>query len=466
MKKFWLSFFIILLIVLLPIGGFFVYGECIQQDVYTDTYYAELNDKVTRLSTRENKKIVFIGGSSLIFGLRSEEIEKATGYDVVDFGLYASLGTPIMMRLAEDYIKEGDVVVLAPEINSQTYSDFINQDAILKCFENMSYPINKFSIDENMSFFFHYFKYVIEKGNATIELEPPYDKASFNEYCDIDNEIVKNNIMEKYYDPTQPIEPNASLINDEFVKLVNSYNERITSKKAKLYFSFSPTNILALKDEGLADFDKSLEENLKCPVLGSVKEFTYHQYYFYDTNFHLNRTGSLLHSKNISNLLKEELKIENEYEVEVPDIPLPDNYTTGIVDTVNGMQLLQSYAGGKFNYSLVGLGDELKDVEEFRVPTSVNDIPVLSLGAAFKDMPNLKKVVVPAEVKSITDPPFENCPNCLGLYLEHPRPPKVPAVGLLNGASPNAFIYVQKQYLRAYISGYTWLEYRSVIASY
>ena len=91
MKKFWFNFVIILLIVLLPIGGFFVYGGLIQShSVYSETYYAELKDKVERLKTREGKKIVFIGGSSLIFGLRSEEIEKATGYEVVDFGLYAS----------------------------------------------------------------------------------------------------------------------------------------------------------------------------------------------------------------------------------------------------------------------------------------------------------------------------------------------------------------------------------------
>ena len=74
MKKFLFKFCIILLIVISPLAGFFVYGECIQEDVYQETYYAELKEKVDRLSTRENKKIVFIGGSSLIFGLRSEEI--------------------------------------------------------------------------------------------------------------------------------------------------------------------------------------------------------------------------------------------------------------------------------------------------------------------------------------------------------------------------------------------------------
>ena len=217
MKKFLRSFFIMLFILLLPIGGFFIYGNFIQKDVYGETYYAELKEKVERLKNVEEKKIVFIGGSSLIFGLRSEEIEKSTGYKVIDFGLYASLGTSLMINLAEPYIKKDDVVILAPEINEQTYSNYIGYEAALKCFENMNYPINRFDPNENMKFFFHYFRYVIDKGNAKIELTAPYDKASFNEFGDIDNEIVGNNIMASYYDESQLIEPSKSLLNKEII---------------------------------------------------------------------------------------------------------------------------------------------------------------------------------------------------------------------------------------------------------
>ena len=60
MKKFLISFFTILFILLLPIGGFFIYGNLIQKDVYTETYYAELRDKVERLKMiNHEKKIVF-----------------------------------------------------------------------------------------------------------------------------------------------------------------------------------------------------------------------------------------------------------------------------------------------------------------------------------------------------------------------------------------------------------------------
>ena len=76
---------------------------------------------------------------------------------MIDFGLYASLGTPMMMKIAKDYIKEGDIIVLAPEINKDTYSNYIAYDVALKCYESADYRIGDYSLDENMKFFFNYF---------------------------------------------------------------------------------------------------------------------------------------------------------------------------------------------------------------------------------------------------------------------------------------------------------------------
>ena len=456
-----------LAIILLPIGGFFIYGNLIQKDVYTETYYAELNDKVERLSSRENKKIVFIGGSSLIFGLRSEEIEKATGYDVVDFGLYASLGTPIMMKLAEPYIKKDDVVVIAPEINEQTYSSYIGYEAALKCFENMNYPFGIFSLDENMKFFFHYFKFVVEKGGANIELSAPYDKASFNEYGDIDNPIVSNNQLANYYDSTQPIEPNNSLLDEQFIQEINSLNKRLSKRGATVFFSFSPTNTLALRDDGLEEFEVKLDEKLNCEILGSVKDFTYHQYYFYDTNFHLNRNGSYVHSNKLANLLIEKLGLQSSYEVPTMNAPEPKYYSSDLVETIDGGQYRQVFEDGKMTYSFVGVDNSLKDVKEFTIPSEINGVKVSTYGPTpFKDMPNLEKVTIPSTVLAMMETLFSNCPNCIGVYLEHDKPPLVCSNGLIDGASSNCKIYIHRSVIRNFTSDYTWVNYRSYMVAY
>ena len=467
MKKFWISFCSMLLAIILPIAMVFVYAEAIKRDVYKDTFYAEFTDKVERLSTRENKKIVFVGGSSLIFGLRSEEIEKATGYDVVDFGLYASLGTVFMMKHTEQYINEGDVVVLAPEINSQTYSTYVGYTAALKCFENRNYPITNYTLTENMKFFFNYFRYASDKAFANIELEEPYTKSSFNEYCDIDSAVVDNNKMLEYYDPTQMIKPCTCLLDSDFISDVNKYNSLINKKGAKLYFSFSPTNTLSLINDGVDSFEQSLNEKLECDVLGSVKDFTYHQYYFYDTNFHLNRTGSYLHSKNLAEHLKTALEIENTYEIPTEQPPLPEHFETDIVETIDGVQYQQVYENKTLTYSLVGFADEMKGITSFEFPYDVNGLRVVSYkDRPFKDMPNLTRVIVPESISMMMSPLFSNCPNVTGVYLKHKKAPMVCSTGLVDGASPTCKIYVLKQYLRNFTSNYTWVNYRDILAYY
>ena len=467
MKKFLLTILIMGLLVASPFTAILIYGAY-QESVYQETFYAELPDKIERLKNTEEKKIVFIGGSSLIFGLRSEEIAKATGYEVVDFGLYAAIGTIPMMRLASDYINENDIVILAPEINTQTYSDYIGYSALHKCFEDYKYPLTDFALEENVEFFFHDFPFIFERDGVEVTLEEPYTKSSFNEYGDIDSEVVKNNIMgDSYYDEGQPITFGDELLDKSFIKEVNRFYRKMNRKGAKMYFSLSPSNALAVDSKGLAKFEKSLKEKLDCPILGDVNTFTYHQYYFYDTNFHLNRAGSYLHSKTLSELLRVELSIDNEYVIDVPSMPKPAYYSTGETVVVDDITYAESYLNGAFSYTLTAFGVSKKNITEFRIPETINGAPVNLIGLhAFKDMPNLEKVTIPSTVTMLYESPFENCPNMVGLYLEHSMPIPVRESGLLDGCASTCKIYIKADYYRRFMSDYTWVNYRSVMETY
>ena len=90
--------------------------------VYSNTFVGVLDEKVDRLATVEGKKVVVIGGSSVAFGLDSALMEEHLGMPVVNFGLYAAIGTKAMLDLSLPHIGEGDIVVLAPETDAQTLS--------------------------------------------------------------------------------------------------------------------------------------------------------------------------------------------------------------------------------------------------------------------------------------------------------------------------------------------------------
>lgn len=484
MQKKTLSTIIILSVVTLltvgPIVGIFTYGNNVHK--YEDTFYGELKNKTDRLHSVKGNKIIFIGGSSLAFGLRSDEIEKATGYSVVNYGLYAQLGTKPMMDLAKSSIKENDIVVLAPELNPETYSITMNYDALLKCFENMPNAINSFSYEEKKDFFFNYFPFVFEKANAgEITLEEPYTKDSFNEYCDIKEDAgIDNpdiyygyNILPTYYDENQLIAPSVDYINDDFVNYVNKYNKYVNKKKAKMYFSFSPSNELSIVKDGISDFETLLADKLDCDVLGGVMDFVYHKNYFYDTNFHTNYAGSLKHSYNLATLINEKNNYESEYVIKVPDAPDPLFKEPEVEAEIGMFELEVNSSGGVTLKSVLEEynGVKKEELTEIRVPQTVEidgtnyKINTIRAGA-FNGCTKVKRIILPSTITNIAGSPFTNCPNLTAIYLLATNPPNVSATGLLTGANSKCKIYVLKSAIGAYMSGYAWANYRSKISTF
>jgi hypothetical protein len=76
--------------------------------------YAKVSiDKHERLENMPGKKVVFVGGSSLAYGLDSKTVEQATGYAVVNMGMNAFVGVRFLLDEVDASLKAGDVVVLS-----------------------------------------------------------------------------------------------------------------------------------------------------------------------------------------------------------------------------------------------------------------------------------------------------------------------------------------------------------------
>ena len=88
---------------------------------FGDTFMGELKHKVQLLRETEGKRLILVGGSSVAFGIDSALLQQHfPDYQVVNFGMYAALGTTVMLELSEPYIREGDIVILMPEQQAQT----------------------------------------------------------------------------------------------------------------------------------------------------------------------------------------------------------------------------------------------------------------------------------------------------------------------------------------------------------
>ena len=91
--------------------------------LYAETYLAALPDKAAALKAADSPKVVLVGGSGTAFDTDCALLKEETGLESVNLGLYAGLGTTVMLEMALPDIASGDIVVFSPELNPQTLSD-------------------------------------------------------------------------------------------------------------------------------------------------------------------------------------------------------------------------------------------------------------------------------------------------------------------------------------------------------
>ena len=372
--KITLSVLLSFLILISPIVFVVSYALSLPK-VYSETFYGALNEKYERLNSLEGEKIVVVGGSSVAFGLDSELLERYTGMPVVNFGLYADLGTKMMLDLSLSGISEGDVVILAPELDRQTLSLYFNNESALMALDDDMTMARHLKVKDILSCIGGAWKYAQDKrdrylGNTEISLDAIYRSEYFDEYGDFDYPRSEN-VMKSYYDPNNHIVLDKSEYGkelDEFINYVNDYIKKCTRLGAKVLFSYCPMNELGLSvgsdSEAIAEFDAFLKDNLKCEIISDIGDYILNPGYFFDTNFHLNDTGVKLRTIRLARDLRISEGIMQgslDDEPEAPELPLIDVIYDGEDDPVCVYYELTELPDGSYGVSgLTALGKEQK----------------------------------------------------------------------------------------------------------
>ncbi len=345
---------------------------------YSDTFVGALDEKFERLTSIDEEKIVVVGGSSVAFGLESELIEKYMRMPVVNFGLYAALGTKVMLDLSRKGINEGDIVILSPELDAQTLSLYFNAETVLQ------------ATDDDPSMLFHtdmanwgelassMFSHVSKKCGYLKEGSPNpdgvYNSKNFNEYGDLEY-TREENIMELYYDPNKIITLDESILDDGFFDYLNDYIRYCESRGATVYFSYCPMNSLALADgttnESISDFESELESRLVCKIISYIDDYIMLPEYFYDTNFHLNDAGSLWRTIRLC----EDMLLATDNPTLVtepyPDAPELDTGMITVYEDIIGQEYFTYERLENGNYMITGLTDIGKEQKSLTIPLGV-----------------------------------------------------------------------------------------------
>lgn len=446
--------------------------------VYEDTFVGELAEKYDRLNRIDDDKIVVVGGSSVAFGLDSALIEDELGMEVVNFGLYANLGTKLMMDLSKANINQGDIVILAPEMNSQTLSLYFNSETTMQALDGNLRMLLNIDSGNYESLIGASWKFTCDKlgylvtGNRPMN-EGAYKKQNFNLYGD--------NIYDRPYNEMTGIQNTINLnfktnyidsIHSDFeqyVEYVNEYVAYCEARGAKVYFSFCPMNYAAMSNKNTEDSIKSffiaLCRDLDCKVISNVYDYILDEGYFFDSEFHLNNAGVTIRTVQLIDDIKREM---GDISVTIPvrDLPAAPGYKPYSPD----LEIEMSEDGGY--WIVTGVTEEGLEKEEITVPDLVNDLPVTTISeSAFSKAKNLKKIILGKYINKIEVYAFTGADSLVRIIVPDgikPNTIEVPgkdSKSMIEDCSADLKIFVDSEYYDAYVSHETWSAYAQNLSS-
>lgn len=389
---------------------------------FGDTFMGELKSKYERLKETSGKRIVLVGGSGVAFDCDSALMDDFfPSYEIVNFGMYAGLGTKAVMDLSENYIHEGDIVILSPEQSEQTFSDYFNGEYIWQAADGAFGMLRDLKSENFEAMLGNFPRFALEKLNYVMKGQKPqtdsiYQKKSFNTYGDIELDTCRENILPNGYDVNQKVRFTEDVVQPEFMDYMNDWAKRLEKKGAVVWYRYCPVNKLSVEDmDELAAYDVFLRQKLDFPVIGNPENSLMEAEWFFDTNFHLNQPGKEVNTVQLIRDMKAMLGDDRAVTVELPEKP---HRTWGEVSAETRIWTA-------------------KDSETYQ---------------------GEETIVIPENVTQIEDYAFSNCAGLKQIVLEQKDPSKcIVGQHLLDGTG--AEILVPQMSVDSYKRNYFWSVY-------
>ena len=269
------------------------------------------------LLTAPGKRLIVISGSSSAFGLNSPLLTELLDdeYSIVNYGTHAGACALFFLEFTADQIREGDVVVMAPEPIWETQQGANWLDALtFQLLEGAYDAFRHVDIRNYTNVFAAFADY-----NST---RSKMGAGSYDDYIDdvnIYGDILTNQAdhPENYIAGGQFVSF-GNVMNREGAARLNRVNDTVISKGGRMYLSCSPVNRNALVDGGdtekkQASYIANIARLVDFPVISVPKDYIFPGNYFADTDHHLND----IHSADRTIQLAKDLKAQFESEAQI-----------------------------------------------------------------------------------------------------------------------------------------------------
>lgn len=298
MLRFYRKICLLLLMTIFGLGSFLFFDFKVIGSQYLYSYQASLLDKVTRLETIYEPKIILVGNSNLAFGIHSGTIEESMGMPVVNLGLHGSFGNAFHEEIAKLNINAGDIVVVCHTSFSDTdeISDPYLVWATLENHKELWDILRPKDYKSMIVAYPHYFRSALDlwtTGTGNIAGGDCYSRNAFNEYGDV---IYKPDWgqmeVNTYFAHTSGSVPQ---INATCIDRLNEMNRFCEERDAVMVVAGYPIaygEYSTFTEKDFEEFASKLQDELACDVISDYTDYFYPYEYFYNTQYHLTEEGA------------------------------------------------------------------------------------------------------------------------------------------------------------------------------
>ena len=269
-------------------------------------YLNAYEDKLRILAQTEGRKTMFVGGSSVLFGLSAEQYEALSGEKTVNMGLNAG---PYDVYLAsiEEYVGQGDTVILALEFEAygsewykmdQTYLDLAH---VTKGYAK-SIPLRllpEYCFKTTLNCYRRAYTLMYQQVQSVLDDDDQlYRRDLVNDYGDVKQDRL-----------TAPKEVEAHQVSfaveEESMAMILDYVARYEEKGAKVYLIHPPC--YWVENDELAEYEEALRNCFGHRVLGKASDWLFTENHcFYDTPYHLKPSGIQQRTEYLYELISQE----------------------------------------------------------------------------------------------------------------------------------------------------------------
>ena len=428
---------------------------------YDETFLGALRDKCERLAREgERPRIIIAGGSGAAFGQDSALLESLVpGYDVVNFGMYAGLGTAVTLDLVWPDLRAGDVLIFSPEQSAQTLSMYFSARSMWQASDGAFAMLNRLRADDLSAMAGALADFASDKLQCLRTGKPVpeavFSRAAFNAWGDV-AAPREGNVMPGGFDPDMPVRFDPALLDADFAAFLRSYASRCEARGVTFLYRFCPMNAAAVPPGEMAQpdaFAAHLAAATGCRILGDPAASVLEAGWFYDTNFHLNTAGARLNTIRLAQDLCAFLGLPAPA-AELPGMPAMAVAAPAEGDNSDAACFLYAQEGNALR--LTGLTDEGCARETLTLPAAVDGLPVVSLAPdVFAGNARIRQITIQGGIARLENGSFAGCTGLERIILLHESPADCPVgSGLLEGT--DAIVCVPQEHLSAWLTNYFW----------